>query len=145
MDICPRKFSRTTADGRLKWSLIATFRGTAKSLNEGIYDSLETESPYPDISPSVTAAYKLIEVLGIHPGHLIFMPSIEWSRETARYMMHLACLTERKLCEFHELDSMSVRKIPLNGPSIDQLAHDIWELQFTIITFISFADALSRS
>ena len=145
MDIYPRKFSRTTADGRLKWSLIATFRGTAKSLKEGIYDSLETGSPYPDISPSVTAAYKLIEVLRINPGDLIFMPSIEWSRETARYMMHLAGLTERKLCEFHELDSMSVRKIPLNGPSIDQLAHDIWDLRFTIITFISFADALRHS
>jgi hypothetical protein len=133
----------------LKWSLIASFRGTANSLKERIYeriyDSLETESPYPDVSQSITAAYKLIEVLGMHPGDLIFMPSIEWSTETARYMMHLASLTERKLCEFHELDNMSVRKIPLNGPSTDQLAHDIWELQFTMITFISFADALRRS
>jgi len=73
------------------------------------------------------------------------MPSKEWSKGTAHYMMHLASVTERKIGEFHELDSMSVRMIPLNGPSIDQLAHDILELRFTIITFISFADALRRS
>ncbi len=81
----------------------------------------------------------------IHPADHIFMPSKEWSKGTAHYMMHLASVTERKLGEFHELDSMSVRMIPLNGPSIDQLAHDILELRFTIITFISFADALRRS
>ena len=145
MDTCPRQFSRTTADGRLKWGLIATFRGTAKSLKEEIHYSLETGSPYPDISPSVTAAYQLIQVLGIHQADQIFMPSIEWSEGTARYMMHLASVTERKLGSFHELECMSVRMIPLNGPGPDQLRHDIWELQFTIITFISFAGALRRS
>jgi hypothetical protein len=103
----------------LKWSLIATFRGTAKSLNEGIYDSLETESPYPDISPSVTAAYQLIQVLGIHQADHIFMPSIEWSKGTARDMMHLASVTERKLGAFHELECISVRMIPLNGPGLN--------------------------
>ncbi len=84
-------------------------------------------------------------MFGIHPADQIFILFIEWSEGTAHYMMHLASVTERKLGEFHELDSMSVRMIPLNGPGLNQLRQDIWELQFTIKTFISFADALRRS
>ena len=93
----------------------------------------------------MTAAYQLIQVLGIHQADHIFMPSIEWSKGTARDMMHLASVTERKLGAFHELECISVRMIPLNGPGLNQLRQDIWELQFTIKTFISFADALRRS
>ena len=75
----------------------------------------------------------------------MFMPSIEWSEGTPRYMMHLVSVTERKLGEFHGLDCMSVRRIPVYGLGPDRLRHEIWELQFIVITFASFPDALRRS
>jgi hypothetical protein len=59
-------------------------------------------------------------------------------------MMHLASVIERKLGKFYDLYSMSLRTIQLNGPVPHQRRKDIWELQFTVTTFISFAD-LCRS
>jgi len=115
----------------------------AKFPKEGIENSFQTDSPYPEIRPSIMTARNLSKALGI--ASEIFMPAIEWSLGTARYMMHLAQVTERKLSSVHELDCMSVRTIPIHGNGPDQLRQGIWELQFTIKTFLSFADALHRS
>ena len=99
MHTCPRGYSRTTAEGRLRWELLAKFCATAKSLKEGIENSFQTGSPYPDIRPSILAARNLSKALGI--ASEIFMPAIDWSIGTARYMMHLAQVTERKLSCVH--------------------------------------------
>ena len=70
------------------------------------------------------------------------LPHIEWNEGTAVFMKYLACVKYRGLCKIHELDCMSVRTIPLTGPRADKLRRDILELQYTIVTFITLADAL---
>ena len=70
------------------------------------------------------------------------LPHIEWNEGTIVFMKYFACVTYRGLGKIRELDCMSARTIPLTGPRAGKLRSEILELQYTIVTFITFADAL---
>ena len=139
---CPRGYSRTTAEGRRRWDAIYKLRDAVKTLDGKIQESLDTGSPWPDISPSIMAAFHLKNVLCVPSRPGMILPHIELNEGTAVFTKYLACVTYSGLCKIHELDCMSVRTIPLTGPRADKLRRDILELQYTIVTFITLADAL---
>ena len=119
-----------------------------KTLNNEIENTLDEEPPYyyPDIRPSIRAASKLHNLLGFPEfSFQITMSYIEWSPGTARYLMYLTNLTDSELSKIHENNNMSIRYLALNGNSIKQTKKDIANLQDTMKTFVSFADALRRS
>ena len=57
--------------------------------------------------------------------------------------MHLTKLSE--LGKIHENNNMSLRYLALNGNSIKKFKKNVANLQDTMKTFVSFADALRRS
>ena len=77
------------------------------------------------------------------------MSNIDWSIGNARYLMNLIVVTKMNLCQIlvQENDNMSIRHLTLHGKNITEHINkeDINKLQYTIITFLSFADALRRS
>ena len=116
-----------------------------KILKNNIEVTLEYEEnpyQYPDTRPSIIAAHQLHDQLGFPEYNFrIFMRYIEWCSGTARFFMHLINVTLKEIVLIHEKDNMSIRYLN----NIDQLKIDIENLNDTIKTFASFADALRRS
>ena len=119
-----------------------------KTLKNEIEDTFDEEQPYyyPDTRPSIRAARKLHNLLGFPEfSFQITMSYIEWRPGTARYLMHLTNLTVSALGNIHENNNMSIRYLALNGNSIEKIKKDVTNLQDTMKTFVSFADALRRN
>jgi hypothetical protein len=154
-DNFPQDYSRTTAEGRRIWTAIEEFKDTIRILSDEIENTLRIWHPapppqYPDTRPAIRLARKLYDLLGFSNdsrGATIFMNYIDWSIGTARYLMHIIDVTEKDLHQIlvQENDNMSIRHLTLHGKNIvDHISKDINKLKYTIKTFLSFADALTR-